>query len=137
LDWINNLVFFTNAKKQAQYLMLVSSNTAENANMTYATPVFTETVNISGGVRPAATFVVSSGQATNNSAAPANFTMNGTDTLYGAALVMGNTTNCNVVNDKATSGAVLYSYARFAANRATVSTDIVLLTYTATAISNS
>jgi hypothetical protein len=136
LDWINNLVFFTNAKKQAQYLLLVSSNTVGDGTMTYATPIFTESVSF-GAVRPAANFVVSLNQSTNTSAAPANFTMNASETEYGAALVMGNTTNCNVSNDKATAGAVLFSYARFVTARAVVATDIVSLTYTATSISNS
>ena len=137
LDYLNNVFFFTNAKPAGEYLILVSSNTAANANMNYSTPVFTESVSYGTTARPTANFVVSLNQSTNTSAAPANFTMNTTETEYGAALVMGPVANTNTVNDKATSGAILFSYAQFANARSVVATDIVSLTYTATAISNS
>jgi hypothetical protein len=63
-----------------------------------------------------------SGQSITNSASKATFTMNATKNIYGAFLISQNT--------KGGTSGVLFSAARFAAPKAVVDDDQLLLTYT-------
>ncbi len=136
LDKINNVFFYTTAKlSNAWYLALVNTNTTAASTMTYAVPVYTESVAYSGN-RPACTFAASSSQIVTNSASPATFTMTGSETEYGASLVGANAAGVLTPGDTAASGGVLLSYGKFGTARSVVATDIINLTYTMTSASS-
>ena len=114
-----------NAEAQISwYVILVESDTTAAAGMTYAAPVFTECEAYDEATRPAFTTAAASSQTVTNSASRAEFTINDTKTLYGAAIVGGDDT----IGDTA-GGGVLFSYAKFAAGRDAVDNDVLLVTY--------
>src|SRR5208283_865257 len=82
LDNLGSTYFYTTAKlSNAWYLTLVNTNTTATAAMTYATPVYTESVAFAA--RPAWGSGASSSQAVTN-ASPAVFTNTATtETIYG------------------------------------------------------
>jgi len=98
----------------------VSTDTAANitANSTEST-AYTEANRVTW------TEAAPSGQQVTNSASKATFTINATKTIYGAFLVSTNT--------KSGTAGTLFSASKFAASRAVVNLDELLITYTISA----
>ena len=127
---ILNVMFAATTQTAAWYCGLVETDTAENADMNYDVPVFTESISYDEATRPTYTEAASTAGSTTNSANKAVFTISATKTMYGAALFSIDTKGDH------TAGAnnVLYCYAKFAASRAVVDDDVINLTYTVTCI---
>lgn len=111
------------------YLGLFEGNYTPVASLTAATIVAaaTESISYDEATRPAFVEAAASGKVTTNSASKATFTFNATKSIYGAFLVSNST--------KSGTTGTLFSAAKFAAAKAVVATDQLLLTYTFTAAS--
>ena len=131
LNHILNIVLHADTQITTWYCVLAESDTNAAAGMTYAVPVYTETTAYDEATRPAYVEAASIAQSTTNSANKAVFTISGTKTMYGAALVGGG----SAANTKADTagGGTLLCYAKFASSRAVVDDDVINLTYTLSA----
>jgi hypothetical protein len=118
-------VMFNTEAQISWYVIIVESDTTAAAGMTYATPVFTECEAYDEATRPAFTTAAASSQSVTNSASKAEFTMNDSKTLYGAAIVGGDDT----IGDTA-GGGVLFSYAKFTASKSVASGQVMRVSYT-------
>jgi len=116
------------------FIGLVNTDTAPAANMTYHTPVFTESADYDN-IAVRSTYVTnaaSSAGSISNSASPSTFTMSGTPgTIYGAA-VFSIDTRADHTEDVDVNA--LYCYSKFTAGRVVVADDVINVTYTLTAI---
>jgi len=131
LNHILDIVLHGSTQITTWYCVLSETDTAAAAGMTYAVPVFTETTAYDEATRPAYNEAAASSQSITNSASKAVFTISGTKTMYGAALVGGGTAG-NTKSDTA-GGGTLLCYAKFTASRAVVDNDVINLTYTLSA----
>ena len=131
LDSILNVYLHGATQITTWYCVLSETDTAAAAAMTYATPVFTETEAYDEATRPEYVEAAASSQSITNSANKAVFTISGTKTLYGAALVGGGT--AATTKSDAAGGGTLPCYAKFTASRAVVDNDVVNLTYAVSA----
>ena len=117
------------------YVTLSSTNTAEAATMTAATPVFTEidATDVTETIRQTWTGGSVTGTTTasiDNSAAVATYTCDATGyTAYAAALIGGGTSAFG------NTAGTLYSYSLFASSKTMSSTDTIDVTYTFTSTS--
>jgi hypothetical protein len=110
------------------YCLLVESNTEPASGMTYATPVFSECTAYDAATRPAYNEAAASNGSITNSANKAQFTMNASKTLYGAALVGGGTAATTKGNTD--GGGKLLCYGKFASSQAVQDDYVVSFTYT-------
>lgn len=131
LDAILDIMLHASTQITTWYCVMSETNTSPAAGMTYATPSFTETTAYDEANRPEYNEAAASSQSITNSANKAQFTMNATKTLYGAALVGGGT-GASTKGDTA-GGGTLLCYALFASSRGVVDDDVVNLTYTVSA----
>ncbi len=129
LDHLLNTVFTGSTQVNPWYLGLFEGNYTPVAAVTAATitAASTECVAYSESTRQEFVEAGASAQQITNSANKATFTINATKTIYGAFLVSNNT--------KSSTAGTLFSAARFAAAKAVVASDQILLTYTFTASS--
>jgi len=119
----NDVMFGAVAKIATWYILIFNTNTTCVVGMTYGTPVFTESIGYSEATRPEYTDVPSASQIMTNVAARAVFTMNGTETIYGAGLVGG--TNAATKGNATASGNYLYSASLFATTKSVVATNVL------------
>lgn len=131
LDHILNVVLHGVTPISAWYCLLVESNTTPVTSMTYAVPTFTECTAYDEATRPAWVEGAASSQSITNSSNKSVFTISGTKTLYGAALVGGGTA-ATTKNDTA-GGGILFCYAKFGTARSVEDNDVINLTYTVSA----
>jgi hypothetical protein len=124
LDALLNVMFHGTTQITTWYLGVFEGNYTPVATVTAATitSASTETTAYDESTRQAYDEAASSGQSITNSASKATFTFNATKTIYGAFLASASAKS-------ATSG-TLFAAARFAASKAVVATDQLLLTYT-------
>jgi len=94
---------------------------------TYAIPGYTESTAYDEGTREEYVEAASSSQSVTNSASKAEFTMNATKTIYGAALVD------NSVKGNTDGGATLLCAGKFSSSRSVVDDDVLKVTYTVSA----
>lgn len=129
LNYLNDVMFFAVAATTTWYLGVFEGNYTPVSTVTAATitAASTECVAYSETTRQAFTTIASAAQVTTNAAARATFTFNATKTIYGAFLASASAKS-------ATTGK-LFSAAQFAASKAVVSGDQLLLTYTFTSSS--
>lgn len=111
------------------HLGLFEGNYTPVAGVTAATitSASTECIAYNEATRQIFVEAAASAKVTTNSASKATFTFNATKTIYGAFLVSNSA--------KSGTTGTLFSAARFAASKAVVATDQLLLTYTFTASS--
>jgi hypothetical protein len=128
LDAILDIMFHGSTQITTWYCLLFETDTTPAAGTTYATPVFTECEAYDEATRPEYEEAAASSQSTTNSANKAEFTMNASKTLYGAAIVGGGT-HGNTKGDAA-GGGTLFCAAKFGSSRSVVDDDVVQLTYT-------
>lgn len=131
LDAFLNIMFHAATQLTTWYVLIFESDTAPAAGTTYATPVFTESTAYDEATRPEFEEAAASGQSMDNSANKADFTMNATKTIYGAALVGGGT-DADTKGDAAGEG-TMYCAAKFSASKAVEDDDILHVTVTLTA----
>lgn len=131
LDNLLNVHFHAATQITTWYVLIFESNTTPSSATTYATPVFTESTAYDEATRPEYKEAAASGQSMTNSANKADFTMNATKTIYGAALVGGGT-DADTKGDAA-GGGTLYCAAKFSASKAVEDDDILHVTVTLTA----
>lgn len=110
------------------YCLLFESDTTPADGTTYATPVFTECTAYDEAARPVYNEAAASGKSITNSANKAEFTMSGTKTLYGAALVGGGTAASTKGNTD--GGGTLFCGAKFPTAQPVIADNVVNLTYT-------
>jgi hypothetical protein len=131
LDAILNIMLHAATQITTWYCALVETDTAPAAGMTYAVPVYTESTAYDEATRPAYVGAAASGQSITNSANKAVFTISGTKTMYGAALVGGG--SAATTKADAAGGGTLLCYAKFGTARAVVDDDVINLSYTLSA----
>ena len=127
LDAILDIMLHAATQITTWYCTLVETNTTPAANMTYATPIYTESTAYDEVVRPEYVEAASSGQSITNSANKAVFTINATKTMYGASLVGGGTDP--TVKGNTAGGGKLLCYAQFSTSRSVIASDVIKLTY--------
>ena len=129
LDALNNIFLGGTAKlSNAWYLTLINTNATALATMTYAMPVYTESVAFTA--RQSCVFAASSSQSVTNAASVAVFTNTGTtETIYGIALVGANAAGVTTPGDKAAAGGVLFSYGLMSPSQPWQSGNIIQVTY--------
>lgn len=127
LDALLNIMFHAATQITTWYCALVESDTAPAAGMTYATPTYTECTAYDELTRPEYKEAASSSQSITNAANVAVFTISGTKTLYGAALVGGGSAPSTKGNTA--GGGTLFCYSKFTASRNAVDDDVLNLTY--------
>jgi hypothetical protein len=125
LDHALNVILNVDTQVDPWYIAMFNTNTTPLATMTYATPVYTETTNYDEAVRQAYVDVPASSQSITNSASRAVFTMNTTETIYGAALV-----SINTKGDTVGAGGILFCAALFTNAKSVNDDDTLEVTYT-------
>jgi hypothetical protein len=129
LNHLLDVVFHGATQAGTWYLGLFEGNYTPVAGLTAATiaGTATETTAYDEATRPAFDEAAAAAKVTTNSASKATFTFNATKTIYGAFLVSDST--------KGGTSGTLMAAAKFAAPKAVVATDQLLLTYSFTAAS--
>jgi len=130
LNALLDIMFHGSTQVSTWYLGLFEGNYTPIASVTAASIVAaaTETTAYDEASRPAFDEAAASSQSITNTASRATFTFNATKTIYGAFLTSNAT--------KSGTTGTLFSAARFAASKAVVSGDQLLLAYTFTASSS-
>jgi hypothetical protein len=131
LNALLDIMFHASTQITAWYIALFNTDTTILAAHTYAVPGYTESTAYDELTRPAFTEAASSGKSLTNSANKASFTMSGSTTIYGAALVGGGTDE-DTKGDTAGSG-TLYCASKFTASKAVIASDVLKVTMTLTA----
>lgn len=106
------------------YIAIYNTNTTPASNMTYGTPVFTESINYSEATRPVWTDAGVASKSITNSANKASFTMATVENVYGAGLVGGG--SAATTKGDAAGGGVLYNVSDFTGGAKSVASDDVL-----------
>lgn len=123
-----DILFHGSTQITAWYCVLFENDFTPDGDETYATPGYTETTAYDEATRPAYTEAAASSKSITNSANKAVFTISGSKTLYGAAIVGGGTA-ATTKGDTA-GGGTLAACARFTSSRSVVDDDVCNLTYT-------
>ena len=121
---LNEVYFRSGTQITAWYIALFSSNTTPEVAMTYATPIYTETI-LYADNRKSFVPAGSVNQSITNVADRAVFTMNDAVTIYGCALVGGGSAAATK-NDKA-GGGTLYCASKFAVAKDVIATNILYI----------
>lgn len=122
-----DVMFHGASQVSTWYIALFSNNYTPLVTNTYAVPGYTEATIYDEATRPEFVEAAASSKVITNSASTAEFTMNGSATIYGSALVSNNTKG-----DTAASGAVLYCSAQFTYSQGVVSGNVLNVTITIT-----
>lgn len=120
---LNDIMFHGDTQITTWYVAIFNTNTTCVNTMTYAVPVYTESTDYDEATRPAYVEAASSSQVTTNTASRAVFTMNGTTTIYGCALVGGGTGAMTKAD--AAGGGKLYSASKFSEAKSVVATNVL------------
>lgn len=131
LDALLDIMLHGSTQITTWYCVIVESDTNPAAGMTYATPTYTESIAYDEATRPEYEEAAASSQSITNSANKAQFTMNATKTIYGAALVGGGASASTKGNTD--GGGTLFCYAKLGSSRSVVDDDVLNLTYTVSA----
>jgi hypothetical protein len=126
LAHILDVMFHTVTRVAGWYMAIVESNTVAAATMTYAVPVYTECTTYTGTDRPTFTTVDSASESITNAAAKCSYTMNAGKTLYGAALVGGDSGagKANIIGDTTDALGILMCYSLFSSSKPVEDTDV-------------
>lgn len=128
LNALLDIMFHASTQITAWYLLIFETDTTPAAGTTYAVPVFTECTAYTEGTRQEFVESAASGKSLSNSANKAEFTMSGTKTIYGAALVGGGT-DANTKGDTA-GGGTMYCASKFTASKDVENLDVLKVTCT-------
>lgn len=130
LDFMLDVMFHNVAAVATWYIGIFESNTTPLVTHTYAVPGFTECSAYTEAARVAFNEAAASGKSITNSANKAEFTINDTKTIYGAAL-FGGGTDPTVIGNTA-GGGTLFASSKFSVSKSVVATDVLLVTCTIT-----
>jgi hypothetical protein len=133
LDHILETQFKSGTQITTWYVCIFNDDYTVLAANTYASKGFTESTAYAETVRPTWVGGTVSGQSVDNSASKATFTMNASETIYGAALVGG--VGADVKNDSADTDGRMYCSAQFSASKSVVADDVLKVTVTLTSSS--
>jgi len=107
------------------YALIYNNSYTPAITETYQGPSYTESTGYDESDRPTVTFDMASGTTSiTNSANKASFTMSGTTTIYGAALVSG------VTPGDISSGHTVYNISNFSSAKSVENGDVLKLTVT-------
>jgi hypothetical protein len=121
-------VFLGSTAKPTLYVGIFKSNTTAIVGMTYAVPVYTESSDYSELTRPAWTGGAASSAALSNTLAPAQFTINGSVTVYGGFI-----TNVGTKGDVADVTGKLAFVSKFASPEVMSAAEVLDVTITVSA----
>jgi hypothetical protein len=127
LNKLLDVMFHGTAAIATWYVLIFETDTTPAAGTTYAVPVWTECTAYAEATREAYVEAAASSKSMTNSASKAEFTMNATKTVYGAALVSDSTKG-----DTVAGGAVMYCASKFASSKAVENLDVLKVTITLT-----
>ena len=125
LDYILDSALSNGTSYATHYVVLFSNNYTPIAT-TVITDLTQVTTKVTESVRPTWTEAGVTSQSITNTASPAAFTFNASETIYGAGLVHGSSTKGD------TASTSLMSASKFTSSRAVISGDILNVTYTLT-----
>lgn len=128
LNHILDVQFHAEAASATWYIAPFEDNYTPLAGDTYAVPGFTESTAYTEANRVAFNEAAASSQSITNSANRAEFTINATKTMYGAALFDDNTKD-----DQAAADAVMFCASAFGSSIPVISGDTLKVTVTITA----
>jgi hypothetical protein len=131
LDHTLNILLHGATQITTWYCTLFESNTTILATHTYAVPGYTECTAYDEATRPAYNEAAASSQSITNSSNKAVFTISGTKTIYGAAIVGGGSA-ATTKGDTAGGGTLLCAK-QFSTPRSVLDNDGINLTYTISA----
>lgn len=131
LNHILETQFKSGTQITAWYVLIFNDDYTVLAGDDYAAPGFTESIAYDESVRPTWVGGTVAGGSVDNSASKATFTMNATETIYGAALVGG--VGADVKDDQADVDGRMYCAAQFSASKGVVNDDVLKVTVTLTA----
>jgi len=126
-DSILNVYLHGSTQITTWYCVLFENDFTPDGDETYAVPGYTECEAYDEGTRPEYEEAAASSQSITNTANKAQFTMNASKTIYGAALVGGGTDG-NTKGDVA-GGGTLFCAAKFTSSQAVIDGNILNLTY--------
>lgn len=112
------------------YVLLFNSDTTPSSATTYATPVFTESTDYDEANRVEYVADAAATKSITNSANKAVFTISGTTSIYGGALVGGGTSASTKGNTD--GGGTMYCAAKFGAVKNVVDDDVLNIAITIT-----
>lgn len=130
LNALLDIMFHAATQLTTWYILIFESDTTPAAGTTYATPIFTECTAYAEGTREEFIEAAASSKSITNSANKAEFTINATKTIYGAALVAGGT-DANTKGNTA-GGGTMYCASKFASSKAVENLDVLKVTVTLT-----
>ena len=131
LNALLDIMFHGSTQIATWYVLIFESDTTPAAGTTYATPVFTESTAYDEATRPAYDEAAASSKVTTNSASKATFTISGSKTIYGGALVGGGSTTST--KGDAAGGGKLYCASKFGTSKSVVDDDVLKVTVSITA----
>jgi hypothetical protein len=131
LDALLNIMLHAATPITTWCCVVFENDFTPDGDETYATPGYIECQAYDEATRPAYVEAASSSQSVTNSANKAVFTINGTKTLYGAALVGGG--SAPTTKGDTAGGGTLFCAARFGTAQPVIDNNVVNLTYTVSA----
>jgi hypothetical protein len=131
LNALLNIMFHAATQISTWYVALFNTDTTILSSHTYAVPGYTESAAYDEATRPEFVEAASTAKSLTNSANKAEFTMSGTTTIYGAALVGGGSA-ASTISDTA-GGGTLYCASKFTSGKAVEDGDVIKVTVTLTA----
>ncbi len=131
LNALLDIMFHAATQLTTWYILIFESDTTPAAGTTYAVPVFTESSAYAPATRPEFVEAAAAAKSLTNSANKAEFTINATKTIYGAALVGGGT-DANTKDDQA-GGGTMYCASKFGTSKPVENLDVLKVTITLTA----
>lgn len=131
LNAILDIMFHAATQITTWYIAIFENDYTPLATNTYATPGYTESTAYAEATREEYVEAAASGQSITNSASKAEFTINDTKTIYGAALVGGGTAGSTKADTA--GGGKLFSSSKFTSSKAVVADDVLKVGITITA----
>lgn len=128
LDSVLNIMFHAATQITVWAVVIFEDDYTPLSTNTYAVPGFTESEAYAAAVRPDYVEAAAASQSITNSASKAEFAINATKTIYGAALVGGGT-DYNTQSDVA-GGGTLFSSSQFSSSKSVENGDTLKVTIT-------
>jgi hypothetical protein len=126
LNFMLDVMFHGTSAKGTWYMCLFEDNYTPLDGNTYTSKGFTESTAYDEATRPAFVEAAAASKSITNIANKAQFTINASKTIYGAALVSNSTKGDSTVGD------YLFCSSKFSSSKSVVSTDILMVSCTIT-----
>jgi len=129
LDSVLNIMFHAATQITVWAVVIFEDDYTPLSTNTYAVPGFTESEAYAAAVRPDYVEAAAASQSITNSASKAEFAINATKTIHGAALVGGGGATYNTQSDVA-GGGTLFSSSQFSSSKSVENGDTLKVTIT-------